>query len=101
MNKINWKVRFKKKSFWLAIIPAVLLLAQAVLGLFGVEFKFEGLQEQLLNIVNALFVVLAITGVLVDPTTPGVVDSRRALTYDTPGKISRNELDESETPMKW
>ena len=28
--KINWTVRLKNKTFWLALIPAVLLLVQAV-----------------------------------------------------------------------
>ena len=35
--KINWKVRFLNKYFWLALIPAVLLLVQAVAKVFGFE----------------------------------------------------------------
>ena len=30
MNTINWKVRIKNKMFWIAVIPAVLLLVQTV-----------------------------------------------------------------------
>lgn len=29
-SKINWKVRIKNKAFWLALIPAVLLLIQVI-----------------------------------------------------------------------
>lgn len=83
---INWKVRLKNKSFWLALIPAVLLLIQAVAALFGFELDLDFLGERLLAVVNALFVVLTILGVVVDPTTQGVGDSERALGYDEPAK---------------
>ena len=83
---INWKVRIKNKSFWLALIPAVLLLVQAVAALFGFELDLDFLGERLLAVVNALFVVLTILGVVVDPTTQGVGDSERALGYDEPAK---------------
>lgn len=83
---INWKVRIKNKSFWLALIPAVLLLIQAVAALFGFELDLDFLSERLLTVVNAVFVVLTILGVVVDPTTQGVGDSERALGYDEPAK---------------
>ena len=81
---INWKVRIKNKAFWLAIIPAALLLAQAVLACFGVSWDYTQVSEQLVGVVNALFVVLAILGVVTDPTTDGVADSKQALSYDVP-----------------
>lgn len=34
---MNWKVRIRNKTFWVAIIPAVLLVVQAVVALFGVQ----------------------------------------------------------------
>ena len=83
---INWKVRIKNKVFWMAIIPAVLLLAQTVLELFGVHFDFTDIQQKLLNIVEAVFVVLTILGIVTDMTTNGVGDSDRALTYTEPYK---------------
>jgi phi LC3 family holin len=83
---INWKVRIKNKMFWMAIIPAVLLLAQTVLELFGVHFDFTDIQQKLLNIVEAVFVVLTILGIVTDMTTNGVGDSERALTYTKPYK---------------
>ena len=83
---INWKVRLKNKNFWLALIPAVLLLVQAVAALFGFELDLSFVSEKLLTVVNAVFVVLTILGVVVDPTTQGVADSERAMQYDTPAK---------------
>ena len=83
---INWKVRLKNKSFWLALIPAVLLLVQAVAALFGFELDLGAVSEKLLTVVNAVFVTLTILGVVVDPTTQGVADSERAMQYDTPAK---------------
>lgn len=84
--KINWKVRIKNKMFWLSIIPAVLLLIQTVAAPFGYKFDFDVLNQQLAEIINAAFVVLAILGVVVDPTTHGVNDSTKALNYDQPKK---------------
>lgn len=81
---INWAVRFKNKTFWLALIPAVLLLAQMVAAVFGYELDLGDLGNKLLDVVNALFAVLAILGVVTDPTTSGVGDSEQALTYTAP-----------------
>ena len=68
MKNINWLVRIKNKAFWMAIIPAVLLLVQAVAAVFGLQLNLSDLQGKLLEIVNAVFVVLTILGVINDPT---------------------------------
>ena len=81
---INWKVRLKNKTFWLAIIPAVLLLVQQIVGLFGVDIDFTPLQNQLVTIIGTVFSILAILGIIVDPTTKGVSDSKQVLTYTEP-----------------
>ena len=82
--KINWKVRFANKYFWLALIPAVLLLVQAVAKVFGFELDLGEFGEQLKAVINTLFAVLAIIGVSADPTTAGLSDSKKALTYTEP-----------------
>jgi phi LC3 family holin len=81
---INWSIRWKNKTFWLTIIPAILLLVQAIADLFGIKLELSQLQEKLLVIVNAVFGVLVILGIVVDPTTKGVSDSARAMTYTKP-----------------
>ena len=83
---INWKVRLVNKNFWLSLIPAVLLLIQAVGAPLGMTLDFGELGNQLLAIVNAVFAVLAILGIVQDPTTAGVSDSYLAMTYETPKK---------------
>ena len=60
---INWKVRVKNKTFWLALIPALLLLAQAVAAVFGLTLDLSEVGDRLLTVVNALFAVLATLGV--------------------------------------
>ena len=84
--KINWIVRIKNKAFWLAIIPAVLLLIQAVADVVGYPLDFGDISEKLIAVVNAVFVVLPILGIVTDPTTDGIGDSARAMTYTTPNK---------------
>jgi phi LC3 family holin len=83
---INWKVRIKNKLFWVSLIPAVLLLVQAVAAVFGFTLDLGELGNQLLTVVNAVFGVMAVLGVVTDPTTAGVSDSAQALTYDSPKK---------------
>lgn len=81
---INWQVRFKNKNFWLSFIPAVLLLIQVIASVFGFNFDFGDLGNKLIAVINAAFVILSLLGVVTDPTTAGVSDSERALTYTQP-----------------
>lgn len=83
---INWTVRLKNKNFWLALIPALLLLAQVVSAVFGYRLDLGEIGNRLIDVVNALFAVLVILGVVTDPTTEGVADSTQALTYEEPKK---------------
>ena len=84
MKNINWLVRIKNKSFWIALIPAVLLLIQVVAAVFGITLDLGDLGNKLLAVVNAVFGVLAILGIIIDPTTSGITDSEQALTYTKP-----------------
>ena len=84
MANINWKVRIKNKAFWVAIIPAVLLLVQVVAAVFGITIDLGEMGNKLLDVVNAAFGVLTILGIVTDPTTKGISDSQRALTYTEP-----------------
>lgn len=73
---MNWKDRIKNKTFWLSLIPAVLLLIQVSAVPFGYNFEIDGLSQQLIAIINALFAVLSILGIVVDPTTPSIKDKK-------------------------
>jgi len=71
---MNWKTRIKNKTFWLALVPAILLLAQVVAVPLGYKFDIDLINKQLLDIVNAAFAVLTIVGIVADPTTAGITD---------------------------
>ena len=81
---INWTVRIKNKNFWLAVIPAVLLLIQTVAAVFGYTLDVGDIGNRLIAVVNAVFGVLVILGVVNDPTTAGIADSKQARTYNSP-----------------
>lgn len=83
--KINWKIRVKNKNFWLSLIPAIFLVLQTVLAPFGYKWDFVVLNQQMAAIVNAVFGVLSIVGVVTDPTTAGMSDSERAMGYENLG----------------
>lgn len=82
--KINWIVRLKNKAFWMAIIPAILLLAQQVCGMFGIKIEIAGLTDQLLAIIGTVFAILSLIGVVNDPTVATLSDSNQAMTYTEP-----------------
>lgn len=81
---INWKVRVLNKTFWLTLVPALALLLQTFLAVFGVKLELGETIDKLLVFINALFGVLMIIGIVNDPTTSGISDSTRAMTYETP-----------------
>ncbi len=81
---LNWKVRIKNKAFWLALVPALLLLIQAGAALVGVTIDLGELGNRLLSFVNTAFVLLSLLGVINDPTTQGLSDSSLAMTYKEP-----------------
>lgn len=81
---INWKIRVKNKNFWIAMIPAILLLIQQIAGIFGISIDLGDLGDKLLAVINTIFVILALVGVVSDPTTTGISDSEQALNYTEP-----------------
>ncbi|MCJ0932628.1 phage holin [Virgibacillus halodenitrificans] len=84
--KINWKVRLKNKTFWLAIVPALLLVAQIVSGWFGYDLAADLFTAEATKLINAVFVVLMLLGIVNDPTVSGASDSKQALNYKRPRK---------------
>nr|DAT55548.1 MAG TPA: holin [Caudoviricetes sp.] len=86
MNKINWKVRIKNKNFWLALVPALALLAQAFANIFNFKLEFGDTVDKILVFINVLFAFLVLVGVVNDPTTAGLTDSTRALEYHEPSE---------------
>ena len=86
MNKINWKVRIKNKNFWLALVPALALLAQAFANIFNFKLEFGEIVDKTLVFINVLFAFLVLVGVVNDPTTAGLTDSSRALEYHEPSE---------------
>lgn len=72
---INFKLRLQNKATLVALISAVFLMLQQ----FGLEIP-HNIQEG----VNTLVVILVILGIVTDPTTKGLSDSERALSYTKP-----------------
>lgn len=82
--KINWAVRFKNKTFVASLFALVVAFAYNLCALFGITPVVE--QSAVMAACNAVLTVLGALGVLVDPTTAGISDSARALTYTEPYK---------------
>ena len=82
--KINWLVRIKNKVFWVTLIPMAFLLVQQICAMFGLNLDLSAIQEQVLGIVGTVVGILALLGVVNDPTTKGASDSERALSKAKP-----------------
>ena len=70
----------------MAVIPALALVIQAVAAVFGWTLDFSNITGRLIAVVDAVFALLVILGIVVDPTTAGVGDSVRAMGYEEPYK---------------
>ena len=81
---INWKVRFKNKRFVLAFIAALLLLVKQVAMLLGYNLNTEMFNTNINGIVDTVFLILGLIGIVNDPTTQGFSDSEQALKYNEP-----------------
>ena len=82
--KLNWKVRLKNKTFLVSLFALVLILVQQVASVFGIDTTIYN--EQATELFNTVLAILVLLGVIVDPTTKGTNDSRRALNYREPGE---------------
>lgn len=81
---INWKVRIKNKNFWMTIVPLILLLAQSVAAVFNYKLDFGDLGNKILAVVDVVFALLSVLGIVNDPTTASFSDSKLAMTYEEP-----------------
>lgn len=72
---INFKLRLKNKVTLVALVSAVFLMLQQ----FGLNIP-HNIQDG----VNTFIAILVTLGIVTDPTTKGVADSERALSYTQP-----------------
>ena len=79
---INWKVRLQNKTWLLAMLAAIVAFVYQVLALCDVVPAVS--QDQVTQLVGVVINILVALGIVVDPTTTGVTDSKRALHYDKP-----------------
>lgn len=79
---INWKVRFKNKVWLGSFFSLVVGFVYSMLGLFGVFPAVT--QNVVMQLINQVLTFLGLIGVIVDPTTAGIGDSQRAMSYDEP-----------------
>ena len=84
MTKINWKVRFKNKTFVVAFVTALVAFIYQLLGLLEIVPAVS--QDNLMQVIMLVVNLLVTLGIITDPTTAGVADSTQALNYITPKK---------------
>ena len=88
---INWKVRLKNKAFLASTLALVITLVYQILGLFNVVPSIS--EDKTVELIGITLNILTALGVILDPTTPGIGDSDRALTYGTGADVRNAEGD--------
>lgn len=82
---VNWTVRFKNPDFWAAFIPALYLLVKTALTAVGeIPELGDPTFDKIMALMDAFMVFLMAIGVINDPTTEGLSDSKRAMRYSKP-----------------
>ena len=87
--KVNWKVRFKNKTWLTMFLSLIIGFIFNILKLFDIVPVVT--ENLVMNIVGQILTVLGLFGVIVDPTTAGFNDSERALNYEEPWKDQTEE----------
>ena len=82
--KINWRVRIRNRQFWLGMVGALGTCALSLANAFGLGAYASPWVEAIEGAAAAALAVLALLGVVLDPTTEGVGDSSQALQYEVP-----------------
>ena len=80
--KMNWKVRFRNKTWLLMFVSLIIGFVFNILKAFDVFPKVT--QNQVLEIASQVLEFLGLIGVIVDPTTAGISDIERAMSYSEP-----------------
>lgn len=82
--KVNWKVRFKNKTWLTMFISLIVGFVFNILKMFDIVPAVT--ENLIMNIVGQVLTFLGLMGVIVDPTTAGFEDSNRAMSYEEPWK---------------
>ena len=80
--KLNWKVRFKNKVWLGSFLSLIVGFVYSMLALFDAFPQVT--QNLVVQLLNQVLTFLGLIGVIVDPTTAGIGDSERAMTYVEP-----------------
>lgn len=87
--RVNWKVRFKNKTWLTMFVSLIVSFVFNLLKMFDIVPVVT--ESFVMNIVGQVFTFLGLIGVLVDPTTAGISDSERALGYSEPWDDAKEE----------
>ncbi len=82
--KIKWKLRLQNKATLIALVTAVIAFVYQALGIADIVPAIS--ESQIVECTGMLINILAMLGIVTDPTTAGVSDSEQALTYSEPKK---------------
>lgn len=77
--KINFKARMKNKAFVVGVVTLLVSFLYKLLAAMDIVPAVS--ESEILELMGLVVNMLALVGVIVDPTTKGVSDSERAMLY--------------------
>lgn len=90
---MNWKLRIQNKATLTALVCTTIALVYQILGIIGVTPPVS--ENVVVEWVGVAMTLLVKIGVIVDPTTFGIGDSARALTYPAPN-VGDDDFDDDD-----
>lgn len=102
--RINLKLRLKNKTTLITLLITLTAAVYKILEILGVTPKIS--EKDLENLIYVVVALLASLGIIVDPTTKGVSDSDRAMTYASPSdanldlSVVGNAIDDENETVK-
>ena len=86
---MNWKLRLQNKTTLITLLTAIVALVYQILGALGIVPGIA--EDSIVTMIGIVVNVLCMLGIVVDPTTKGVTDSARAMSYDSPSPGEESE----------
>lgn len=69
---MDFKSRLRNKAFWISLVSAILLLSQ--------QLGLHIFPDNIMDITNTILTICTILGIIVDPTTDGILDNKNTST---------------------
>ena len=84
---MNWKLRLMNRTTLISLVTMIVALVYQLLNMIGIVPDID--QQVLIDWLCRIVDLLALLGIVIDPTTEGICDSELAMSYTEPSKKTK------------